>query len=203
MSTDSESIILNIKSFVFKLFTSQKIQLLVVQVSTTCMDFFSLSVIPISLMFQLVPWVSPKNACLKLNFNGASRGNPGISRGWVCRSSSGIITMAYYEYCNIHSSLVAETSDVLSGLKLLNTSTSAIWLELDSLALVQIIREEINCLWHIHYYVLAIKDYLNMSVFFILHVIFEGNCVAGGLTNVAIALHDNKVFHSIKDLPMQ
>src|SRR4051812_6902785 len=94
----------------------------------------------------------PTQAWMKLNCDGASRGNPGFSGGGgVCRSSKGSILMAYYEYYGVYSSLVAETRAVLSGRKLLGNSFLAIWLDLDSLVLVQILSDEINCPWQIYY----------------------------------------------------
>lgn len=98
--------------------------------------------------------------------------------------------------------LINETRAVCSELKLWDTSRSDIWLELDSLVLVQILRDEIYCPWHIHYFVQAIKVYLNKNTNFISHTFHEGNTVADGLVNEAIDQQQNKVFYNLQSLPM-
>lgn len=106
------------------------------------------------------------------------------------RSSTSTILLAYYEYYGILSSIVAETRAVLSGLLLLPPSVTAIWLELDSVVLVQIFKEEAQCPWHIFYYIKAIKHILKDTAFYISHGFREANYVADGLANEAVTQQD-------------
>lgn len=107
--------------------------------------------------------------------------------GGVCRSFNSKIRFAYYEFYGIKTSLEAELLGLLSGLKHpADIIVEAVWIELDSLCLVQILNGKCSCPWQLHYYIQAIKDYLQQYEYRISHIYRKGNSMADGLANEAV-----------------
>lgn len=198
----ADDIILKIKRFVNTLFSSKKLSLPAGKAAIACLETFCITAYPVFYTCVLVRWIPPAISWIKLNYDGASPGNPGPSRGGgVYRSHKGSILLAYCDFYDVISSLIAKTRAMLFGLKLLDNSSFVIWLELDSLILVQILRGEIHCPWHIYYYVHVIRAYLQKCTHKITHIYRESNSVADGLANEAIDCQHSKLFHNLERLP--
>ncbi|XP_071906092.1 uncharacterized protein [Coffea arabica] len=68
---------------------------------------------------MLVKWVRPSHGALKLNTDGCSKGNPGVSGGGgVLREASGRLVMAFSCNFGIASSMQAEACALLFGVQL-------------------------------------------------------------------------------------
>lgn len=198
----TEDILYNIKRSVFSLATAHKLSFPPGKTPQSSMTFFNLQSDYSAKPRILVRWISPPNAWLKFNCDGASRGNPGSSGGGgICRTSNGTFHIAFHEYFGMCSSMVAETRAVLSALQLLDFSVVFLWLELDSQTLVNLLLDIVSCPWQIHYYVRTIKELLSKHTYRITHVFREANTTSDLLANVAIELQSKLIYHSVQDLP--
>src|SRR5438270_277846 len=102
----------------------------------------------------------------KLNCDGVSCGNPGpAGGGGVLRDSRSCLKLGYFEYFGVQTSLEAEVRAVSLGLQhLLGMNITFLWLELDTLILVHILKGEWAVPWNIQYYVNTIKRELEKYV---------------------------------------
>ncbi|XP_073015629.1 uncharacterized protein [Primulina eburnea] len=96
----------------------------------------------------IVRWLRPPSGCFKLNVDGSSRGTSGdSSAGGVVRDDSGRFVLSFSEFIGAGSSLRAELWAVWRGLLLCSDhSFFHLWIELDSLTSIQLIRSR-RCCW--------------------------------------------------------
>lgn len=200
---NSSLILSQIQRYVSNLFQAQRINLSADNVTPQCLKFFNISGTMSRTKLHYVIWKPPQHGWIKLNCDGACKGNPSVSGGGgVCRDGRANFVFSFHKFSDLHSSLGAETRAVLDGLLLLrNPSITAIWLEIDSLQLVRILSGEAAVPWHLHYYVREIKNILHQYTFFVSHVFREGNVPADGLANEAVKEQSNKVYSSLNELP--
>lgn len=72
-------------------------------------------------MNVLSDWVPPPERCLKLNFDGASKGNPGpVGFGCVLRDHSSKVIRAIFGPLGVCDSSSVEAMSLLMGLRELN-----------------------------------------------------------------------------------
>lgn len=84
--------------------------------------------------------------------------------------------MGYYNFFGTTTSLEAESKTVHVGLRLMaRVPISFLWLELDSLILVQILKNIWSVPWNLCYYAAAIKEELSRYVIIISHIYREGD----------------------------
>lgn len=81
----------------------------------------------------LVRWLWPQLNWVKLNTNGASRGNPDISgRGGVLRAKHGVYLGGFGKFIGAQISVSANASTILDGLRFaVSPHLTQIWIELD------------------------------------------------------------------------
>ena len=93
---------------------------------------------------MLIKWIQPPHNVLKLNTDGCSKGNPGISGGGeVLRDARGNLLLAFSCSFGLATSLQAEVCALIFGVKLcLEKGFSSFEVELDSLVLVQILHRK-------------------------------------------------------------
>src|SRR3954469_5308371 len=107
--------------------------------------------------------------------------------GGVIRDSRCCLKLGYFDYFGHQTSLEAETQALLCGLKhAASLHCTYLWIELDSLLLVNMLTKNYSIPWNIWYYISSIKRLLQGFVFFITHIYREGNKLADGLANVAV-----------------
>ncbi|XP_031402735.1 uncharacterized protein LOC116212324 [Punica granatum] len=91
--------------------------------------------------WQLVGWNRPSRGWIKLNTDGASKGNPGpAGAGGVLRKEDGVWTASFARNVGIATAVVAELWGVLSGLELAwELGYRLVLLEVDSLLVTRLI----------------------------------------------------------------
>lgn len=150
----------------------------------------------------LVRWEFPALGKLKLNTDGCSLGNPGISGGGgVLRDSSGAVLFGYSIPFGELTCIQAEFKSLLFGVQqCLLRGFSRIQVEVDSLVLVNILLQKVKCPWLIrseHDELLAIQG-LEWTV---AHCYREANQVADALAKVGAWSEDIVLYTSQSDLP--
>lgn len=88
---------------------------------------------------------------MKINFDGASKGNPGIDGcGIIIRDENGICKGVEAIPIGIHTNHVAEASVALHGFMLAkNKNYRKVWLEGDSLNIIRCLNNDTNPSWTI------------------------------------------------------
>ncbi|XP_073051339.1 uncharacterized protein [Primulina eburnea] len=130
----------------------------------------------------IVRWLRPPSGCFKLNVDGSSRGTSGdSSAGGVVRDDSGRVVLSFSEFIGAGSSLRAELWAVWRGLLLCSDhSFFPLWIELDSLTSIQLIRSR-RCCWGLDHIISRIVVLLRGRSVHISHIFREGNSVADAL----------------------
>lgn len=122
--------------------------------------------------------------------------------GGVIRDNRGKLKLGFFEYFGHLTSLEAETCTLLSGLQhAVTLDVCFLWVELDSLLLVNMLKGFVAVPWRLHYYVATIKNIMQRLVFFVSHVYREGNQLADGLANTAVDTQSHRAFTRPEDLP--
>ncbi|XP_073033924.1 uncharacterized protein [Primulina eburnea] len=130
----------------------------------------------------IVRWLRPPSGCFKLNVDGSSRGTSGdSSAGGVVRDDSGRVVLSFSEFIGAGSSLRAELWAVWRGLLLCSdNSFFPLWIELDSMTSIQLIRSR-RCCWGLDHIISSIVVLLRGRSVHISHIFREGNSVADAL----------------------
>ena len=64
-------------------------------------------------------WYQPPGETFKLNFDGSSKGNPGlVGFGGVCHDSTGSILYVFYGFIGIDSNNAVKSEWILQGVKI-------------------------------------------------------------------------------------
>ncbi|KAG6467271.1 hypothetical protein ZIOFF_074904 [Zingiber officinale] len=90
---------------------------------------------------SVVSWKKPKFRCFKLNADGCSKGNPGVSSyGVIVLDHGSIVVMAKHGLIGVGSNVREEFVAILKGLELcMENQLFLIWLESDSLVALKIL----------------------------------------------------------------
>ncbi|XP_058111206.1 uncharacterized protein LOC131254225 [Magnolia sinica] len=155
---------------------------------------------------SIVTWLKPLRGFLKLNVDGSSRGNPGLSGGrGVCRDHHGNLIFAFHRNYGLTLNTIAEAQAMLNGI----TSYSKLGLrsiivESDSLTIAKAAADRYDFVpWNIWYKIGTIREFrrsLNLSFS---HIFREGNSVADALTRLASEGNPNNFFVSKYALPVK
>ncbi|XP_060203027.1 uncharacterized protein LOC132631469 [Lycium barbarum] len=136
-----------------------------------------------------VKWNPPNNGWVKINSDGCSKGNPGLSgSGGVIRNHLGNLVMAYAMNLNIQTNNYAEAIALKSGIDwCINNGKRKVMIETDSMMLIHWILDIAYTPWPLQNIILDIKTQLN---FFedktINHCFRECNKVADCLANFGL-----------------
>lgn len=111
---------------------------------------------------SLVKWLSPLVDFVKLNADGASRGNPGRAGcGRVIRGPKEFFISGFAKYISTQTSVFAEAIVVLEGLKLLALlHLTSVWIERDAQLLVDTLNNLTFIPCHIAYIFSWIRNML-------------------------------------------
>nr|XP_016484349.1 PREDICTED: uncharacterized protein LOC107804913 [Nicotiana tabacum] len=140
------------------------------------------------LKYDKVLWEYPSRGWIKVNTDGACRGNPGRSSiGFCIKDEAGDLIYAegreIFEGTNNESEAVA----IVEALKMCkNLNYYQIWLQTDSMLLKNITEESWKPPWYITEHVEEILRMKEQSTIKVTHIFREGNTLADHLANYAL-----------------
>ncbi|XP_019248338.1 PREDICTED: uncharacterized protein LOC109227594 [Nicotiana attenuata] len=139
------------------------------------------------LRFDKVTWEFPIEGWLKVNTDGASRGNPGRSSiGFCIRDDMGDVRYAVGKEISEGSNNEAEAVAILEALRFCKSQQySKIWLQTDSLVLKNVIEGTWDPPWTIVEYVEEIRQLKGEFSIKVSHIFREGNKLVDHLANSA------------------
>ncbi|CAA7029707.1 unnamed protein product [Microthlaspi erraticum] len=140
---------------------------------------------------RLVHWVRPSPGWVKVNTNGASRGNPGLATaGGVLRDESGSWLRGFALNIGICMAPLAELWGVYYGLCMVwESKAERVELEVDSEIVAGFLKTRIEEVHPLSFLVRLCHGFLSMHwIVRIFHVYREANRLADGLANYAFSL---------------
>ncbi|KAM7526883.1 hypothetical protein LguiA_016785 [Lonicera macranthoides] len=148
-------------------------------------------------------WVKPLAGRFKLNSDGCSRGNPGLSGGGsLLRSCLGEVMWAQADFYGHQSIMVAETRALLQGLdRCYADNVRGLEGKVDSLILMQILEKKIAIPWGVIYEVRRLLFLLSCMDVQLGHTYRENNAAADHLANMGCSAKKMLVFRGFTELP--
>ncbi|PKI65311.1 hypothetical protein CRG98_014275 [Punica granatum] len=141
--------------------------------------------------WQLMGWKQPSPGWIKLNTDGASKGNPSpAGAGGVLRKEDGVWIVGFARYVGIATAAVAELWGVLSGLELAwELGYRHVLLEVDSLLVTRLISGSGSRAPQLRTIVRAIHSWLERDwQVEVSHQYREGNSVADWMARWSLSL---------------
>lgn len=104
--------------------------------------------------------MSPRDACVKLNTDWASKGNPGHAAAeGVIRDSNDNMIGSFPEYLGLQTSVFAKAKAIMQGITLANRlGLRVVWIETDSLLIVNSLNGLVDVPCTISYIIQDIKN---------------------------------------------
>ncbi|KAL0427508.1 UNVERIFIED_CONTAM: putative ribonuclease H protein, partial [Sesamum latifolium] len=98
---------------------------------------------------RLIFWEKPEEGWVKLNTDGASRGNPGVTgAGGIIRNHFGEVLLAFQEPSGITSNIQAELSALHRSLLICKERVYIrVWIELDALSVLKLLKKPLSGAW--------------------------------------------------------
>ncbi|GLJ49320.1 hypothetical protein SUGI_1042530 [Cryptomeria japonica] len=149
-------------------------------------------------------WAPPPQGWFKLNFDGASRGNPGIvGIGCIIHSREREEVVAITKPIGSTTNNVVEATAVVEGMLLCHEiGIQNLEIEGDSTIIINSLRSGNSCNWKINNLIKRAKDllpYFNSVI--INHIYREGNRRADELANIGADGKELKILGKTNDLP--
>ncbi|XP_075097862.1 uncharacterized protein LOC142175181 [Nicotiana tabacum] len=140
------------------------------------------------LKYDKVLWEFPSRGWIKVNTDGACRGNPGRSSiGFCIRDEVGDLIYAEGREISGETNNEAETVAIVEALKMCkNLNYFKIWLQTDSKLLKNIIEESWKPPWYITKHVEDILRLKEQSIIKVTHIFREWNTLADHFANYAL-----------------
>ncbi|GLJ38905.1 hypothetical protein SUGI_0793080 [Cryptomeria japonica] len=143
-----------------------------------------------------IGWMAPSKDWLKLNFHGASKGNPGDAGfGVVIRNNASKIVHGVYGGLGMATNNEAEIRALEVGLNLcIQNGISKVLIEGDSQIIISgIIKSNFQC-WKLRKWLPRITHLLELiGTIEIKHVYREGDRMVDYLANLGVVCNDNKI----------
>ncbi|KAL0325030.1 UNVERIFIED_CONTAM: putative ribonuclease H protein [Sesamum radiatum] len=141
---------------------------------------------------KIVYWLKLDASWVKLNTDGASKGNPGLARaGGIVRDYEGKVILAFSEPIGFTNNMVAEMHVVLRGFGIcLEKGFSKVWFELDALHVIHLIFRQVRGVWYIQNMLQHIQIYLKQIEVRISHIFREGNQATDYFANQALEVDE-------------
>ncbi|XP_019224809.1 PREDICTED: uncharacterized protein LOC109206439 [Nicotiana attenuata] len=135
-----------------------------------------------------VIWKYPEPGWIKVNTDGASRGNPGRSSyGFVLRNEEGEVMYACGKEIDEGTNNEAEARAILEALRYcLNHDYVLIEWHTDPMVMTNVFQGTWTCPWNMEIYVEEIKEMMTKGNIQISHTLREGNQLADHLANFAL-----------------
>ena len=143
-----------------------------------------------------VEWVTPQEGWIKVNFDGAAKGNPGVSGiGIVFKDDRGHLLLAGAKKLPYGTNNIAECQAALLAVQIARKEgIKKLHLEGDSLITVQAISKLNAKAWHLQPIINIIEQELNnFEDFKITHIKREGNQEADILSKWALSMNEEKL----------
>ncbi|OMP01704.1 reverse transcriptase [Corchorus capsularis] len=140
-----------------------------------------------------VQWESPSDGTVKLNVDGAAKGNPGIAgAGGLIRSSTGAWLMGFKLHLGVCSNVEAELQAIRRGLQLVwDCGYRVLICESDALVAIDLVRNGDVMIHPLGCLIADIRSLLNREWRCTLqHIYREGNFCADWLANAACSLDE-------------
>ncbi|KAL0411456.1 UNVERIFIED_CONTAM: putative ribonuclease H protein [Sesamum latifolium] len=144
---------------------------------------------------KLVCWLPPHDELVKLNCDGASKGNPGEAGvGGLLRNKQGKLIFAYNDSIGHHSNIYVELCALVRGLELAKEfGYLQVWVEMDAQVVLHLInKEEGN--WHLQKLLTKFRMLKRDMNLRLTHVYREGNQPADFLANRGCLLKESSIF---------
>lgn len=141
-----------------------------------------------------IQWVAPGDGVVKLNTDGAAKGNPGVAgAGGLIRSSIGTWLMGFQLHLGVCSNMEAELQAIRCGLQLAwSCGYRKLFCESDALVAIDLIQHGNVVLHPLGCLILDIRSLLNRDWDCTLHHTYrEGNFCADWLANAACEIDDD------------
>ncbi|KAL0291297.1 UNVERIFIED_CONTAM: putative ribonuclease H protein [Sesamum radiatum] len=178
-------------------------------------DLFSINSLHINIQQKvqrqkaiIVHWRKPPEGWYKLNTDGASKGNPGISGAdGILRDQSGKVIFAFQEPLGNATNNQTELSAIYRGLQIcFSRGLHKIWIETDATAVIKLISAPQRGAWNLQTTLQNISKILSQKEHKLSHIFREGNQVADFLANQACYIQQLCIFNEgtipgkVKDL---
>ncbi|WRX16205.1 Reverse transcriptase domain - like 10 [Theobroma cacao] len=133
---------------------------------------------------QIIYWRKPFTGEYKLNVDGSSRNGHLAASGGILRDHTGKLIFGFSENIGLCNSLQAELRALLRGLLLCKEyHIEILWIEMDALAVIQLIQYSQKGSHDIRYLLESIRKCLSCISYRISHIFREGNQAADYLAN--------------------
>ncbi|EOY25451.1 Uncharacterized protein TCM_016759 [Theobroma cacao] len=133
---------------------------------------------------QIIYWRKPFTGEYKLNVDGSSRNGHLAASGGILRDHTGKLIFGFSENIGLCNSLQAELRALLRGLLLCKERhIENLWIEMDALAVIQLIQHSQKGSHDIRYLLESIRKCLSCISYRISHIFREGNQAADYLAN--------------------
>ncbi|KAL0407597.1 UNVERIFIED_CONTAM: putative ribonuclease H protein [Sesamum radiatum] len=140
-----------------------------------------------------VKWYKPDRGWIKINTDGASKGNPGPAGG-IARDEKGMPIFAFYEFIGEATNMYAEVYGLFKALQICQTENiHRLWIEVDAVNLIRLIKEPSKGHWSLQNMLSYINLFLKKVEFRITHIYREGNKAADHFANLACSTKSSKV----------
>ncbi|EOY25447.1 Uncharacterized protein TCM_016753 [Theobroma cacao] len=151
---------------------------------------------------QIVYWRKPFTGEYKLNVDGSSRNGQHAASGGVLRDHTSKLIFCFSENIGTYNSLQAELRALHRGLLLCKERhIEKLWIEMDALAVIQLIPHSQKGSHDIRYLLESIKKCLNSISYRISHIFREGNQAADFLSNEGHNHQNLRVFTKAQGPP--
>ncbi|KAH0708987.1 hypothetical protein KY284_010414 [Solanum tuberosum] len=150
-----------------------------------------------------VRWVPPPRNKIKVNTDGACRGNPGQSAyGFCIRDEYGNLLYAQGEDIGLRTNTEAEIIAILEALRYCKrVGLEGFWLESDSLSIVNCLRNSWKVPWERVEQVEECRVLMEITKVRIQHTLREGNNLADFIANAVIGAVGLVQFNTFISLP--
>ncbi|KAL0329290.1 UNVERIFIED_CONTAM: hypothetical protein Sradi_4915700 [Sesamum radiatum] len=145
---------------------------------------------------SIVRWRAPSPSWFKLNTDGSSFGNPGLSgAAGIIRDSARHVHLAYQLALGTGTSVLAELTVIWQGMELALTHGLALFLvvEVDATTVISLLKTRASGMWEVQYLIIRIVRLQQLLVADVQHVFREANGPADHLAKEAASLQLTRV----------
>lgn len=146
---------------------------------------------------------TPPIKWIKIKFDGAAKGNPGlVGCGSISKDYNGNFIAANASPLGMQNNHMAEAMRAYFGLQLANRlNFKKIWLEGDSMNIINCLKGHINPLWIIENIISKMKDIIaNFTKADISHEYHESNAMVDSLANIGVKANEIIIWDNMADL---
>lgn len=150
-----------------------------------------------------IMWIAPPTGWININFDRATKGNPSlVGCGSVIRDCNSNFIVASATPLGKQKNHMEEAMGAYLGFKLAKSMNfNKIWLEGDSMNIINCLKGYTKPLWTIENIILKAKDIIaNCTKIHISHEYDECNAVEDSLVNIGVQVDEVIIFKNVADL---